>query len=220
MYADIKLIPKDFEAPENLRPYEWDLEINGQPYNITRFEGYIHCIGGKHGYNDYWVWPKGETPTYDNMVPYDCDEPVCWGIIYQPENFVKYSWHGNETRTKFGVVITRNGKRFYSVGGGLHYGIDKARVIIDSIDEHPLELHMRDYDTKCIGRKVWYRSQPAIITSYVQGQGCVMIEPDGFEKFAIPEEFKHDEALPIDDLERDCLKIDIFEDKHIWWFRD
>ena len=67
-----------------------------------------------------------------------------------------------------------------------------------------------------IGRKVWWRSEPAIISSWIDGQACVILEPDGIDNFTKPAEFVDDGCM--DDGERD-IKADIF-DKHIWWFRN
>lgn len=67
-----------------------------------------------------------------------------------------------------------------------------------------------------IGRKVWWRSEPAVITHWIEGQACVILEPDGIDKFAVPAEFVHDEIM--NDRERD-IKAEIFDD-HIWWFRE
>lgn len=108
-------------------------------------------------------------------------------------------------------MITRNGQDLYECSG-----IDEARYLINVISEHPLELNSYNYIDKIVGMKIWWRSEPAIVRSWVgNGQACVMLEPDGIERFSTPAEHAGDEIM--DDGERD-VKADIF-DKHIWWFR-
>ena len=217
MSYDIKLIDKDTDLSTlKISHMDWDLVINGRPYYVVKIKGYVHCIGGRHGENDLWAYPRDEEPSYENLIEYDMNEPVRWGIICQPKAYVKSKWDETEVRTSSGVIITRNDKPFMDVKGGLSYGIDKARTIIADIDEHPLELNEIDFDKKCIGMKVWWRSEPAIIESYIDGQGCVILEPDGIDEFTVPAEFKEEESMYYED---GFVKTSIF-DEHIWWFRE
>lgn len=59
---------------------------------------------------------------------------------------------------------------------------------------------------------------PEIITDSIDdGQACVILEPDGIEKFTTPAEFAEKEG---DDYYEDgFVKAEIF-DSHIWWHRD
>ena len=76
---------------------------------------------------------------------------------------------------------------------------------------------MYGFAEKMIGRKVWWRSEPAIIKSWIgHGQACVILEPDGIDNFTMPAEFADDEVMTYEDK---TVKTSIF-DKHIWWFRD
>jgi hypothetical protein len=72
-----------------------------------------------------------------------------------------------------------------------------------------------DFDKNVIGRKVWWRSEPAVVTSYISGQACVILEPDGIPQFTTPAEFADDGCEYYFDGD---VKADIL-DKHIWWFR-
>lgn len=212
--TDIKLIDKDTNISElKMRKMDWDVVIYGIPYQVVRIEGYVHTIGGKWGENNLWAYPRDEEPTYENLIKFD-SEPVLWGINFNPHHYMKTKWDETEIRYSGSVTITRNGEDFYTLGGGVNYGIDKARVLISEINEHPLWLNEIDYDKKMIGRKVWWRSQPAIITRWIKGQACVILEPDGIERFKKPAEYKNDDMF--DDEE--YIKTSIF-DKHICWFR-
>ena len=213
--TDIKLIEKDTNIAElKIEKLNWDVVMRGKPFYVVRIEGYVHTIGGKYGDNNLWAYPRDEEPSYKNLIEFD-SEPVLWGINFNPHHYVKSKWDETEMRYSGEVTITRNGEDFYTLWGGINYGIDKARVLISEIEEHPLGFNEIDYDTKMIGRKVWWRSQPAVITYLVRGQACVILKPDGIEKFKMSEEFKNDDAFN-EELD---IKADIF-DRHVWWFRD
>lgn len=215
--SEIKLIDKDTDfSTLKISHMDWDVVINGTPYYVVRIPEYVHAIGGKWGENDLWAYPRGEEPSYETLIEFDMNEPVRWGIICQHRAYIKSKWDETEVRTSSCVMITRNDKPFMDVKGGLNYGIDKARTIIADIDEHPLELNSIDFDKKCIGMKVWWRSEPAIIESFIKGQAAVILEPDGIDEFTVPAEFKDEESMYYED---GFVKTSIF-DEHIWWHRE
>lgn len=191
----------------------WDVEINSIPYQVVKIEGYVHSIGGRHGENNLWMYPRNEDPTYENLIEFQCEgNGVCWGLKYDPHNYVRSKWDEDECYTSGGVTITRNGKDFYFCRSG----IDLARHLINILNEHPLELNEYGWKERVIGRKVWWRSEPAVITYFCDGQACVILKPDGVDKFTTPAEFA-DEG---DDYYCDGdVKVEIFSE-HIWWFRD
>ena len=213
--SEIRLITEDTDIDSlKMSKMDWDVEVKGVPYQVVRIEGYIHSIGGRWGENNLWMYPRFEVPTYDNLVEYYCSDcGVCWGIKYEPHNYIRTKWDETECFTSGGATITRNGKDFYFCSGG----IIEAQYLIKDLDEHPLDLNMYDFAEKMIGRKVWWRSEPAIIESWIgHGQACVILEPDGIDNFTIPAEFADDEVMAYEDK---TVKTSIF-DKHIWWFRD
>ena len=214
---EIKLIDKDTIIPK-ASPLDWDLEIKGRPYYVVRLEGFVHTIGGHWGENNLWAYTRDEEPCYENLIEFDSDSPVLWGIEYKPTHYIKNKWGEREVRRGSSLIITRNGKPFDEINSnGIYYGIDKARVRISDYNEHPLGLNAIDFDKKMEGRKIWWRSQPAKIEYFIWGQGCVIIVPDGIEKFETPPEFRDDDFM--DDGENYSIKAHIL-DKHIWWFRD
>lgn len=216
---EIKLIEKDTDISSlNIHELPWDVVVGKEkkiPYQVVRIKDYYHSIGGRHGNNDLWMYPRGEKPTYENLVEYQGrDMGVCWGIKYEPYNYIRSKWDEAECFTTGGAMITRNGEDFYFC----REGIDMAKVLINRISKHPIGFNCINWDKHVIGRKVWWRSEPAIITNFIKhGQACVILEPDGIDKFTTPAEFAEEEG---DDYY--CggnVKTDIF-DKHIWWFRD
>ena len=214
--TNIKLIQKDTIITK-LYHMDWDVIIDEKPYYVVKIEGFAHTIGGKYGDNNLWAYPRNEEPSYENLIEFDCNNPVSYGIVYTPKNTTRCKWGECESSSHGSVMITRNGEDFYNVGCGINYGIDKARVLIDEIHEHPLNIDTIDWDKKMIGRKVWWRSEPAIITYYCKGQAAVILNPDGIDKFTTPAEFREED---VNDYycDGDC-KTTIF-DKNIWWFRD
>lgn len=210
--ADFKMVSTDadIEVVKRCRPIDWDVVIQGRPYYVVRVPGYVHTIGGRFGDNDYWAYPRSEEPTLSNILEFDADTIVCWGIRYEPKIYIKSKWDDTFARSTVSSVITRNGEDFCDVRGG----VNRAIVMIDEINDHPLELNSIDFDKKMIGRKVWWRSEPGVITHYCKGQACVIIEPDGIEKFTTPAEFADEEFY----YEDGYVKTSIFDD-HIWWFR-
>lgn len=213
---NIKLIDKDTNILElKMSKFDWDVEVYDKPYQVVRIDGYIHSIGWCHRENDLWMYPRNEEPNYKNLIEYKCNGcGVCWGIKYEPYNYIRNKWDEPECFTTGGAMITRNGKDFYFC----RRGIDEAEYKIKDLNEHPLNLNGYGFENKIIGRKVWWRSEPAIITHWIgNGQACVILEPDGIDKFTTPAEFVEEEG---DDYYEDGdVKIDIF-DNHIWWFRD
>ena len=214
--TDIKLIDKDTNISElKMRKMDWDVVMNGKPFQVVRIEGYVHTIGGKWGDNNLWAYPRDEEPTYENLIEYNSERHVMWGIKFNPHHYMKSKWDETEMRYSGEVTITRNGEDFYTLWGGINYGIDKARVLISEIEQHPLGFNEIDYDKNIIGRKVWWRSQPAIITMWMKGQACVLLEPDGIERFEKPAEYKNDDMFDYEEY----VKTSIF-DKNVYWFRD
>ena len=211
----INLIEKDTDLSKiKFLPLDWDLVIKGRPYYVVDLPNFVHTIGGKWGANSYWAYPRDEEPSYENLVEFESDYAVEWGLTYNPHHYIRNKYGESMVMNTSRVLIYRNGRIFYD---GC-YSIDHARHIISNCQDHPLELNSIDYDKKMIGRKVWWRSEPGIITRWVDGQACVIIEPDKdlIDKFTTPAEFA-DEG---DDFYEDNeVKTSIF-DKHIWWFRD
>lgn len=212
--VEIKLITPDMDF-NVFKPYDWDVELYGKPYYVIRIPGYVHTIGGHYGNNDLWAYPRNERPSYKNIVEFNADGPVRWGILYEPASYLKSKYGEDEIRDNGLITITRNSKPFCRFNGDIYYGIDRARTLISEINEHPLEFNTIDFDKKMIGRKVWWRSQPAIIVGW--GDGCVILQPDGISCFETPKEFLKDEFYDPDYSH--TIRAEFF-DKHIWWFRD
>jgi hypothetical protein len=211
--GEIKLIDKNTDISAlKMEKYRWDLVVGNRPYQVVNIEGYVHTIGGKWGENSMWCYPRDEEPSYHNLVEYDGSGAADWGIVMYTACYIKSKWDEKELRSIKRVMITRNGKDFF-----LTHNLNKALYLIDVIREHPLNFDLYDFEQRIVGRKIWWRSQPAIITRWIgDGQACVIIEPDGIDAFETPREFLEDNMLIGDE---GFIKADIF-DEHIWWFRE
>ena len=197
----------------------WDVTIGKKPYQVIRVEGHAHTIGGKLDWGDgkgncFWAYPYDEEMSFDNLVEFDGVPGARWGIEYYPTNYIKCKYDESEIRRGRHLVITRNEEPFYEGFMTFHEAL--SYILDNRLDDHPMDLNNRDFDKNVIGRKVWWRSEPGVITHYCKGQAAVIIEPDGIKKFTRPREYS-DSIVPIE--EDADVKVDIF-DKHIWWFRE
>ena len=210
--TEIKLIQDDTDISK-LKIYRlpWDVWVNKKPWYVVRIEGYVHSIGGRWGDNEYWMHPRDQEPSVENLVEFNGDGGALWGLEMTPQHYIRYKWGEKECFTSHWITITRNDKPFYQTHG-IHHAMD----LIDRINEHPLNFNEIDFDKKMIGRKAWWRSEPAVITSWIDGQGCVILEPDGIDRFTVPAEFAKEDP---DYYEDNRLKTSVF-DEHIWWFRE
>lgn len=205
--SDINSIDKDTDL-SSLSLFDWDCNIHGEKYNVCRFPGHYHCLGGRYGNNDLYCFPRGEEPSYINLTEFDGVAPR-WGIVAREVNLFKTKWGETEVRSDISVVITRNDEDFYSFGcRDLSYGLAKAQVLLTNIQEHPLNFHMTNFDTEMIGRKIMFRDEPAYIERYIHGQCCVIIKPR--------------EGADLTKFNRDgdvfYVKDDCLESGFIWWF--
>ena len=215
--AEIILIREEDIHGLKFTKLDLDVEVNGTPYQVIHVPGFAHCIGGHLDNGDgncYWAYPLNEEMTIDNLIEFDGEPGAAWGLEYTPTNYYKFKWDEGEIRRGRKLIITRNGEPFYDGLMTFHQAI--AYVKDGLLDEHPLGLNERDFDKKCIGRKVWWRSEPAVITRYIKGQACVILKPDGIDHFTVPAEFADEEPDYYCDT---VVKTNIFDD-NIWWFRE
>ncbi|MBN6186332.1 hypothetical protein JQN58_04945 [Aneurinibacillus sp. BA2021] len=214
--ARIKLIDKDTDLSSIGSPFPWDTVVEEQPYDVYQIDGYVHSIGGGWGENCYWACPRGETPTHENLIQF-AGHSVNWGIQLEQHNRIKCKWDEAEALESMRAVITRNGEKFYSVPGRtFDYCYTAAMQIIYRAQEHVIPFHFRDFEKDLIGRKIYYDRVPAIIKSYIKGQGCVMIEPE--EGYTFPRPIYLDRGEEHEDST--SVKADMFADGYIWWFRN
>jgi hypothetical protein len=215
--TEIKLIGSDEDLRGvSLQPLDWDLVVNGSPYDVYRVPGFVHTVGGSFVENDIWCCPMGQKPCARNLAQFDGSAPT-WGIEVSEMNRVKVKWGEVKIREAVRCVITRNGMPFYEVGAGnLDYALSKARSALTEIQEGPVDVFTRDWDKKLVGRKVYYNGAPAVVTAAYSGSSVVLI-PDGATYFP-PPIWAGAEDLEFPEFDAQ-VKIDIL-DRNVWWFRE
>jgi hypothetical protein len=214
--SDIKVLKKDTDFSKiKMYKMNWDTLIYNDLYDVYRVEGYIHSIGGRMGENDLWACKRGEIPTYQNMLQFS-GEACCWGFSMSSRNYMKVKWGDTDVRHSYTFTITRNGVEFYTFGAhDIDFGISKVRQILFKISEHPIAFHMVDFEKEIIGRKIYWREQPAIIESY-SVNGNLVIIPDGIPNFRRP---AHTDKIDEFMCEEDGTVVDDLFTDSIYWFR-
>lgn len=218
--GEIKTIKKETDFSSlKISKMGWDTYCYGKYYDVYRIDGYNHSIGGKWGENCLWACPMDEKPSYDNLIQFS-GEPCSWGINIKATSNIKTKWEDTEMRSTFICEIIRNDKVFYSFNANdMDYGLTKARQILFNLNEHPINFNGRNFEKELIGRKIYWREQPATIVSYSMN-GNLIIKPatnNPFKKCCYDDNVEED--MNIDDDEFDG---DIAEDllaPSIYWFR-
>jgi hypothetical protein len=213
---EFKFIKEEDIPTLKYKKLDWDVVTSGgREYQIIKVPGFVHTIGGHldHGEgNCYWAYPLGEELSYKNIVQFNGTPGARWGFEFRPTHYIRNKYDDVSIECGRKLIITRNDEPFYDGLMTIHDAM--AYVLDGKLNDHPLDLNVRDYHKKCIGRKVWYRSQPAIITDFTRRRACVTLKPDGKDRFdPIPE---YDDFPMEDDRE---VFTSIF-DEHVYWFRD
>lgn len=188
------------EEEPKLSRYNWDIVINDIPY-------YAYF---RNTDNKIFICPRDEEPNKNNLIIYNLNSPVSWTITDNSHPYINSEGYSVHTVSDF--IVNRNGRAFTHC-----YDLLDALKFIKNVPEHPMDLNFIDFDKKVVGRKIYWRSEPAVITKFNWGIGTVSFKPDGIEWFKTPPEFEND---VVDYYEKGLTSIhtDIF-DKHICWFR-
>lgn len=189
---------------------DWNVTLGEKhkEYTVVRIDGCPHSTNGA-GENCYYIYPRGEELTLDNIMKYNGD--ICWG--FKAEQFNMNVSRGRvESRTI--CYITCAGKVVYEFMSDISTAANRIMVAIEKLKTHPLDIPMIDYEKKAVGRKVYYRDKPAIITRC--HKDFVILEPDGeVENFGkLPFQTQQD----YEDNYEGYVKEDILSDS-IFWFR-
>lgn len=167
---DSRIIMRNTDLSKlRIKKLNWDVVVKGREYEVVSIPGYDHSFG-----NDYWMYPRGEEPCYDNLVQYNLKEGgVCWGYEYAPHlYFVRSRKSGlMNCRKTSEYKIIRNDKEFCRIRGSIH----KVLYTIEQFKEHPLYLESYNYRKNAIGRKVIYKGELYEITEWVNGRAAVIL---------------------------------------------
>lgn len=213
-----------FKHPEQedmakLNSYNWDITLGKEhkPMRVYRLEGCIHTKGGKHGINDMYVAdrniPKEEIKPSD-LTEYSGE--ICWGFNVQQRNY----YRKDELRCGCHADIYCAGRKVYQINCSFEYIASKVMdTILKLKEDSPISFGEINFEKDVIGRKIWWRDQPAIITSYSVEDGEVLIRPIGSDTFKLLNKDKKGEDWVKEYSTESLIKDDILSPS-IYWFRD
>jgi hypothetical protein len=163
-------VPNEKTDFANLELYKmcWDFEIKGVPYDVYMIRGYAHSSG-----NDKYVVPLGETPSANNIRPFDNNwNAVDWSFEIRELKSWKYKWDECRTQHKWIGILFRNGKGFHTVYGNDQHTV-WVRLQSDLLlaQENVVNFFERGWEDKVRGMKIWYHEQPCVIDHVRTGDG-------------------------------------------------
>ena len=176
--SEIKLIKSDTDLSK-IYLTNYDLVMYGKPYNVYRVHGYNHTIRG-HEPIDLWACPSDEEPTYENLIQFNGEAPT-WGVMFDQTNYIKSKWDETEVRSSGKCWITRNGEKFYNVGGRtMDYALAKAQYfLVRLFEEHPFYFNERNWKEQAIGMKIWYDGEPAVVGGFNSSNEIEVVDEEG-----------------------------------------
>lgn len=138
------------------------------------------------------------------------------GVEIESSNYLKSShYSGDEVRKSVGCKILADGVAVFEFGcRDVQYALLRAHALITELSEHSSCWLVAEEREKLIGRKVFYREHPGIITRTITDQGCVIIGTEDGGPFPPP---VWREAGDEDEGEN-SVKAEV-TDPNIWWFR-
>ena len=133
-------------------------------------------------------------------------------VIIEEANYLKVSGlSGSEIRKQASADVYFNDKFVYRVSDRRRAEdlLLRAHQVIGQLYEHPVQLWRDDWDG-LVSRRVWYQSEPAIVTAYMPDRGVV--------------ELRHANNFfpaPVWNLAREATEtvLEEFLSPRIYWFR-
>lgn len=143
-------------------------------------------------------------------------------LIFQDHNYLKSSGlSGDEVRKGGKCRIYINdmpcGQFFFR---DIFYALHEARNYIEKIHDFPLQLWKLEERKEIVGRKIYYRNHPAIITRAYWEEMEIFIEADGEKKIFPYSSYELEDLKEYGqtDREDEIIKDSIFSSQ-INWFR-
>ncbi|MFW6226182.1 MAG: hypothetical protein ACOC3V_04435 [bacterium] len=183
-----------------------------------------------HKDNTNTLWVKKDKDIFNDDIEYipwndEVSNRKCWNINIIQGNSMGFTDTQNHIIEGYtSITISLNGIHVYELHSeNLDDALFKTKSTIDKLESLPIEL---DDLTKGVGRKIFYKRLPAIISNRFSN-GNMLIKPDckkeeldkWWDLFANPwyceleweflEEWKQDNSVSIDMLSND-----------IYWFRN
>jgi len=221
------------EQPKRVRKNDeaWGLgnRRDNKPYAYSHLnltgdsETPIELLHGEHPHstkdeNTYARTPDGEVFAFSGHA-------VLVDVIFESYNYLKESdWSGDEIRKGGCAVISFDRHPVY----GFFYrdildAMRRAAFFIPLLQEHATSYELRTNPQAIIGRRVYYRNTPAIVTDLDLEQGEICIQSDPPERmFPLMahevEEIATGDRKPEDIERHSAAWLDLL-DEAIWWHR-
>lgn len=196
--------------PENTKAFD-TVSLNGREYELVHGEH-------PHSRSDNSIYLRDSRGGIEAFNGHR----RCWRVEIEETNYLKESeLSGDEVRKGGEVRLYCDGEQvFDQFVRSINSGIAVAQTMIPKLEEvaNGKWLRKKDRDT-LIGRKIFYERTPAVITSIIEDQGCIMIAPETGHRFEPPVYKEENEREYWLDEYGDRLKIEVFSDK-IWWWRE
>ena len=194
----------------------YDILIDGRKYYVSLYPDVVHNYTATKR-NCYWAWPRDEERSVDNIIPYDGYLGAQWSFTFDQSNY----WNGEYMEKCVDVYIIRNlnvfDRSIYRLqNDNLQYAIADTLTRIQRYKDLPCNIDHINYENNLINRNIYYKGIPSIITSYLEGDGCIIIKLlDG--EVRAPHYIANNMGLP--DEEDSELKVELL-DTNIDWFGD
>ncbi len=139
--------------------YDWDLVIDGSPYQVVSIKDYYHTESNITGLNNLYCFPLKQKPDFKSLIIYRGPKGgVRWDISIREKIKYRHKWNLTSIENKLCVTIFRNDKIFYTFPAiDMGYAQSKANMfLLDIFENYPICFFNRDYQKEIIGRKIYY----------------------------------------------------------------
>ncbi len=185
------------------------ITLHGRQYDLI-FGEHPHS---RRDNNVYARSPSGEIEEFDG-------HRLCWRVEIEESNYLKESeLSGDEIRKGGSYKLFVDGECIYegfcrSVESGMKFAARKMEELEEACGGDWLRSKTRE---RMIGRPIFYHGVPAVITSIIVDQGCVIIQAADGYKLAAPVYEEDPDDLALD--HSDGVKDEVTS-PHIWWWRE
>ena len=184
------------------------IELHGATYDLV-FGEHPHS---RRDNNVYARSPSGNIEGFDG-------HRLCWRIEVEEQNYLKESeLSGDEIRKGGSFKLFVDGECIYEgFCRSVEYGMKAAERMKDKLSDVAggdwLRAKTRE---KLVGRPIFYHGVPAVISSLIVDQGCVIIKAADGHKLRAPVYEEDPDEWALDN--GDGVKDEVTS-PHIWWFR-
>jgi hypothetical protein len=177
--------------------FDWDFHMKiGQPWQVIRIPGFYHSYDC-----EYYCYPLelGTDPNEfkERLIPFNKNWNILkWDMKIEEYTSYRYKWDEVRHNDGFTGELYRNGELFYRTGGATKADVFAYLTVAqNNAQSHPANFATRDWKTKILGHKVWYHSNPCVITAVNDLDGIMFrISSDSPDKrIPVPKHWDEDD---------------------------